>query len=194
LGYRALLFEKFSASLSTYYNDYDNVRSAARSAPPAFAGLPIFFENDLEGHTYGGELGLTYQIIEGWRLHGSYQLLLEDIHVKPGGTDINNALNETADPKNQFSLRSSIDLPQNIEFDTGLRWIDRLIANNSGTPFSVPSYFELDARIAWHPVKNLEFAIVGQNLLHDRHVEYFNGAPTEEAIQRAVYGKISWRF
>jgi iron complex outermembrane receptor protein len=194
LGYRTELSRDVSVSLSTYYNDYNNVRSASRSPAPAPFGLPIVFENNLKGNTYGGELAATWQVVENIRIHGSYQLLKEDIHVKPGTTDINNALNETADPEQQFSLRSSVELGRDVDLDGGLRWVDRLIANNSGAPMTVPSYFELDARLAWRPFKNLEMSLVGQNLLHGHHLEYFNGAPTQEAIQRAVYAKMSWRF
>ena len=76
-----------------------------------------------------------------------------------------------------------MDLPQNIELDGALRWVDQLIINNSGSPATVPSYFELDARIGWHPTKWLELSLVGQNLLHDQHLEYgFPKPRTREEI------------
>ncbi len=162
--------------------------------------LPLHYENDLEGHTYGMEASADYQVLQGWRLHGGYNLLKEDIYVAPGGFDFFNALDETADPQQQFFLRSSFDLPQNIELDGQFRWVDRLIVNNpnaNGTPTTVPSYAELDARLGWRATRRLEFSIVGQNLLHDRHAEY--GVPTvapggQEDIVRTVYGKVSWRW
>jgi len=199
LGYRAQLGDKISGSVSTYYNDYSNIRSTTLEGTPATLDLPIVFQNNLEGATDGVEVSADYQMLDWWRWHVGYDFLQENIHVKPGETDFTNGLNETADPKNQFSIRSSMDLPQNIEFDTGLRWVDDLTINNGPTAATVPSYFELDARLAWHPTKNLELSVVGQNLLHDYHVEY--GFPQsspidtqQEAIQRSVYGKITWRF
>lgn len=193
LGYRAQLTEKLSTSISTYYNDYTDIRST--SFTPATV-VPLYFANNLEGHTYGLELSVDYQVLEGWRLHGGYNLIKEHIHIKPGEVDINNALNETADPQQQFFLRSSFDLPRNIELDGALRWVDRLTINNGGTPATVPSYFELDSRLAWHPTRWLELAIIGQNLLHARHVEYGvpGGTPNQEEILRAVYGKVSIRW
>lgn len=134
-------------------------------------------------------------MVKGWRLHAGYTLLREDIRVKSGEVDIiNNALNETADPKHQFSVRSSIDLPQNVEFDIGLRWVDTLRLNNNGVVATVPSYFELDARLAWRPTPDLELAIVGQSLLHDQHVEYGLPGPGREEIERSVYAKLTWRY
>ncbi len=191
LGYRAQLSSNVVASISTFYNHYDNVRSLSMTPTTV---LPLFFDNNLEGETYGVELSSTYQITKSWRLHGGYTLLREDIHVKPGASDLNNALNETADPRHQFSVRSSMDLPHHIEFDTGLRWVDTLRVNQGGSEAKVPSYFELDARIAWHPTPGLELSLVGQNLLHDHHAEYGVPGPNREEIERSVYAKVSWHY
>jgi iron complex outermembrane receptor protein len=121
LGYRVQLGSKFFGSISTFYNEYDDVRSTSASPPPAAFGLPLFYENNLEGHTYGLELSANYQLLDWWRLRAGYTHLRENLRVKSGEFDFNNALNETADPKHQFSVRSSMNLPHNIEFDAGLR-------------------------------------------------------------------------
>lgn len=196
LGYRAQPATKLETSLSAFYNDYDHVRSTTTNSALDAFGLPfpLFFQNNIKGKTYGFELSATYQLLDWWRLHGGYDLLKEDLSIKPGKSDINNALNETADPQQQFSIRSSMDLPKNVSFDTTLRWVDELHNNNGATVGTVPSYFELQARVAWRPVKNLELSVVGQNLLHDRHPEYGFPGPAREEIVRSVYGKISWEF
>ncbi|HUB87342.1 MAG TPA: TonB-dependent receptor [Verrucomicrobiae bacterium] len=196
LGYRAELGTKLEASVSTFYNDYDNLRSTTTNSVLDVFHLPFpyYFQNNLEGCTYGAELGATYQVLDWWQLHGSYDLLKEHLYVKPGADDINDALNETADPEQQFQIRSSMDLPHDTELDAALRWVDELHNNDGATPGTVPSYFELDARLAWRPIKNLELSIVGQNLLHDHHPEYGFPSPTREEIVRSVYGKVSWQF
>ncbi|HTB85778.1 MAG TPA: TonB-dependent receptor [Candidatus Sulfotelmatobacter sp.] len=191
LGYRARLGSKVATSISAYYNQYDDVRST--SFTPATI-LPLFFQNNLEGDTYGVELSADYQVLDWWRLHGGYDFLSEHLRIKPGQTDVNNALNETADPEHQFSIRSSMDLPHQVQLDTDLRWVDTLHNNNGATPGTVPSYFELDVRLAWRVSKNVELSIVGQNLLHDHHPEYGFPSPTREEIGRNVYGKVSWQF
>jgi iron complex outermembrane receptor protein len=196
LGYRAQLNSKWETSLSAFYNDYDHLRSTVTNSTLDGFGLPFpfVFQNNLAGETHGFELSANYQVLDWWRLHGGYDLLKEDIHVKPGKSDINNALNETSDPQQQFSIRSSMNLPENIDFDTSLRWVDMLRNNNGTTVGTVPSYFELDARLAWRPMKNVELSVVGQNLLHDHHAEYGFPSPTREEITRSVYAKVSWRF
>lgn len=197
LGYRAQVGEKFTISLATFYNVYDDVRSTSLSPPDPIFGLPfpLFYENNLEGESYGAELSVVYQLLDWWRLQGGYTLVISDLDVKAGRTDFNNALNETADPRHQFSLRSSMDLPHNLELDARLRWVDSFRFNSSGVPDSVPSYFELDVRLAWRPNENWEFSIVGQNLLSPHHLEYVIASPNPRAeIERGVYGKLTWRY
>jgi iron complex outermembrane receptor protein len=95
--------------------------------------------------------------------------------------------NESHDPERYFSLRSSLDLPGHWELDAAFRYVSR-IENQQ-----VPSYEELDVRLGWRPRPELEFSIVGQNLLHDHHAEFGNVAMRRE-IERGVYGTVLWRF
>jgi iron complex outermembrane receptor protein len=200
LGYRAQISSKVSLSVSTFYNDYSSLRSIS-ATPTSYTyplALPDVFENNLEGDTYGMELSGNYQVLEGWRLHAGYDLLKEDIHPKPGTIDLDNGGYETADPQQQFSVRSSMNLTRSLDFDAGLRWVDQLHMVQSPTDGptigTVPSYFELDARMGWRVTKHLELSLVGQNLLHDRHVEYGFPNASQEAIVRSVYAKASYRW
>jgi iron complex outermembrane receptor protein len=191
LGHRAQLGARLATSLSLFYNDYSDIRSM-RPGPPGFPsfGFPLVFANDLEGETHGLELSATYQPVDAWRLRGGYTLLEEHLHIKPGGVDFSNARNEIADPEQQVTLHSALDLPANLQLDIGLRWVDTLHNNNGPRPGTVPSYFEADARVAWRLSGHLEFSIVGQNLLHDHHPEYGFPGPSRREIERGVYGKV----
>ncbi len=191
LGYRARLGPRLFLTASAFFNRYDDLRSLGIT-PVTIA--PLIFENNLEGETYGVELHGTYEVLDGWRLQGGYTLIREDIRVKPGQLDLNNALNETADPSHQFSLRSSWDLPGRVELDLGLRWVDSFRINNGGAPATVSDYAELDARIAWRPTDELEISLVGQNLLHDRHAEYGVPGPANAEVERAVHARVTWRY
>jgi iron complex outermembrane recepter protein len=191
MGYRVQINSDASASLSTFYNDYDRLRSL--SLTPVTV-LPLVYENNLVGRTYGAELSATYQVLEWWRLHGGYDLLEEHIWIKAGETDFYNALDETEDPKYQFKVRSSMDLAHDVAFDTDLRFVDNLRVDNGGVAATVPAYYELGARLAWRVTANLELSIVGQNLLHKYHLEYGPPSPDQEEIERSVFGKAAWKF
>ncbi len=192
LGYRAQFGAKTFVSASAFYNDYNNLRSLSPGPPPF--GLPFKFANNLKADTYGIELSADYQILRGWRLHGGYDFLQEDIRVKSGQVDLNNALDETADPRNQFFLRSSMDLPWRTELDVNWRWIDSVRNDNNGVAGTIPAYAEVDVRLGWHATKNLEISIVGQNLLHEQHPESGFPGPAQEQIVRGVYGKVAYRW
>lgn len=195
LGYRAQLSPKLSTSITAFYNEYDDVRSVSPSPPDIF-GLPFPFviKNNLKGETHGVELSANYQLSSWWRLYLGYSLLEENIRIKSGEVDLNNALNETADPENQVSLRSSMNLPQNVDLDANLRWVDTLYNNSGAVAGKVPSYTELNVRLGWRPTNRLELSLTGQNLLHDQHPEFGFPTPQRVEIERSIYGKVQWRF
>ncbi len=193
LGYRAQFGSKVDASISAFYNDYDHLRSVGLSPVTL---LPLTFENSLVAQTYGFEFAGNYQALPWWRWHFSYNLLDEHIHDRNGvnffTSDFFQAHNETADPQQQLQLRWSVDVTRDIDFNAALRWTDKIQVNSGSAVAAVPSYFEADARLAWRPAKQWEISLVGQNLLHNRHVEYGFPGPGQEAIGRSVYGKMSF--
>ena len=184
LGYHVRPHDRVSLSLATFYNDYDDVRSLELAAGSTNT---FVFANGLRAEAYGAELAATYQLTDWWRIRAGYTFVEKHVFLKPGSTDINQGRGEGNDPEQQFLLRSSMDLPGHLALDASIRYVDRLPA-----PY-VPSYFGVDLRLAWRPVKDLELAVVGQNLLDNQHPE-FGAAATRQEIERSVYGKITWRF
>jgi iron complex outermembrane recepter protein len=185
LGYRVQPLPRLALTLAAYYNDYDNIRSLEQANPPL--PFPVVIANELEGESYGAELTADYRVTDWWRLRAGYTELRIDIRPKPGSTDTTAGSGESHDPERYFSLRSSLDLPGHWELDAAFRYVSR-IENQQ-----VPSYGELDVRLGWRPRPELEFSIVGQNLLHDHHAEFGNVAMRRE-IERGVYGTVLWRF
>jgi iron complex outermembrane receptor protein len=185
LGYRTELANRLGLSISTFYNDYDELRSVE---PIAGAPGQSIILNGLRAKTYGVELSLAWQATDWWRLRGGYTYFKKDIDLGHSG-DVNRGRSEGNDPHHQFLIQSMINLPANFEFDSVLRYVDNL---NQRGPL-VPSYVSLDLRLGWRPTPNWEFAIVGQNLLDKTHGEF--GAPaTRQEIPRSVYGKVTWKF
>jgi len=192
LGHRGRIGTTLATSIAFFYNDYDDIRSANFDPVATF---PVFFENNVEGETYGFEFNAVYEATQWWRLSMGYTLLQEHITVKSGRFDLNNGLNEVADPEQQVQFRSSMNVASNIEFDAALRWVDELRINNAGVATSSPDYVELDVRLAWQVNEMFEASIAGQNLLHDEHVEYDPRTTNPHpAIERAVFAKLSVRF
>ncbi len=177
VGYRGQLGTQATISISTYYNQYYDIRSTVLNPVTIF---PLSFQNGLEGNTYGVEFSLTYQVSDWWQLFSSYNVLREDIKIRQGETDFNNAHNETADPGWQFTFRSTFYLPGKISISPAFRAVDQLPINASGVLKTVPSYADMDGRIAWQMSENIEISIAGRNLFHDQHVEYGAPGPARE--------------
>ena len=185
LGYRVQPQRRLSLSLAAFYNDYDDLRSVEKVNPPA--PFPIVIANGQKGESYGAELTADYRVTDWWRLRAGYTELRVHIRPKLGSTDTTFGGSESHDPNRQLFLRPSLNLPRRLEFDPSFRYVSR-IANQG-----LPGYVELDLRLAWRPVPELEFSIVGQNLLHDHHAE-FGALAARQEIERGVYGKVLWRF
>ena len=138
----------------------------------------------MKGESYGGTFLVNWSPISDWRLQLQYTFLELQLHNKPGSLDVSTPQNtEGNSPENQFSVHSFLDLPHDMAFYTGLRFVDNLPAQN------INSYIALDACLSWKPIKNMEISIIGQNLTDKSHPEF----GTNE-IERSVYGKMVWRF
>jgi iron complex outermembrane receptor protein len=198
-GYRFQPKKWLSVDAAAFYNVYDRLRSIEAvspgeietSPPSPHILVPLVAGNELFGETYGVELAVTAQATDWWRLYGSYTYLQMQLHTRHGSTDTTSEAAEGQSPHHQFSIRSSMDLPGHFEVDCGLRYVDPLPA------LDVPSYFTLDARLAWRPNRRWEISVVGQNLWDNRHPESapsaFIGTQSTE-VERAIYGKIAFNF
>lgn len=184
LGWRSSIRDGLSVDLSTFFHDYDDLRSQ-EWAPGG--GFPIVLENRLQGETYGAEIRGNLGLVERWRLHAAYAYLGKDLRLEAGSTDPTGGRNEGNDPTHRFLLRSQVDLSDRLDLELSLRHVDQL-------PFpEVPSYTELDLRLGWRATDRLELALVGMNLLDDSHPEMGPAASREE-VERSVYGRVLWTF
>jgi iron complex outermembrane receptor protein len=197
LGYRVQATKNLSLDISTFYNNYSNLRTAEPGAPfvegspaPTDIVIPFVAGNKMSGGTYGVELFADWKVIPKWRLVGSYSYLQMDIHKNANSQDPTPDIPNGSSPRHQWYLRSSIDLPKHFEQDTTLRFVDQLPSLN------VPSYYSLDAHLGWRPVTSLEFSIGGQNLLNNWHFEFMpdfvNTSPT--VVKRSIFGSITFKF
>jgi iron complex outermembrane receptor protein len=88
-----------------------------------------------------------------------------------------------------------MELPRHLELDGGVRWVGTFRFNDGGVAGVVPDYAELDLRFSWRPIPKLELSLVGQNLLHDHHLEYVgSGSSPREEIGRRVFTKAAVRW
>jgi iron complex outermembrane receptor protein len=196
IGYRIRPWKVVGFDVTGYINDYDNLRTFVQGAPdfsafPAYVIVPVLPGNQMHGRTYGTEFTVRYEPVSYWKLRASYTLLQMDLRTDPGSLDTSSASIEGNSPRHQFLVHSSLDLPGNVQFDAFFRWVDKL------PTLGVEAYPSLDLRLAWSPKEHWQIALVGQNLLDDRHAEYggisLGGAVSTE-VPRSAYVKVSFTY
>jgi len=172
-------------SLATFYSHYHGLRSLEQVNPPN--PTPIVIGNGQDGESYGAELTAQYRVADRWRVRGGYTEMRVHIWPNPGSTDTSRGASESRAPDRQLILQSSLDLPAHLELDAVFRSVGEIAHDQ------VPAYADLNARLTWRPIAALDVSVVGQNLLHDRHVEFGTPAARRE-IERGVYGMVQWHF
>jgi iron complex outermembrane receptor protein len=181
IGARIQASPRAAVSVSTFYNVYDDLRSI-EITPVTL--LPLQWGNLMKGDTYGLEAWGEYQVAAWWRLSGAANYLDQEFKFKPGSFQVLGVSQAGNDPKYQASLKSSMNLGEDLTLDTALRYVSALPEPR------VPAYVELNGRLGWNINDQVQLALSGRNLLHERHLEYTGGAP----IPRSVYVDLQWRF
>ena len=169
-----------SLEAAVFYNDYDHLRSQEPIPPITLANL-------YDGHTTGIELAGNLQPHARWLLHASYTGQRVSLRPLPGSRDATNARAEADDPSHIFSMRSYLNLPKNLELDGFFRAVGKLRASN------LPGYQELDLRIGWQAMEQLELSLMGRELLHPRHAEFAGGSSQLRYFQREFAVRVTYQ-
>jgi iron complex outermembrane receptor protein len=181
LGYRAQPSRRASYSVTLFHSVHDHLRSLE----PGPAGA-LVIGNEMEGKTDGIEAWGSLQAAERWRLSAGLLVLDQNLRLKAGSGDTSGVAAAGNDPKHQWNLRSSLDLPGRQEFDVMLRHVGPLPSPG------VPGYTALDARYAWHFERGLELALIAQNLFDRSHPEFAAPPAPPSEIERGLFLKLRW--
>jgi iron complex outermembrane receptor protein len=188
LGYRGRVTDAATVSATAYYHDYDELRT--NELIPGRLPAPIFVGNTMEGETWGVEAWGDVQLADWWRLSAGGSILRKDFRLKPGSHDVARFEAAGADPGYWVKLRSTMRLSDRLSLDLGLRHVDDVPRLTASGYVGTPAYTEASLRLAWQVSDAVELAIVGDNLLHDRHAE---GSETRRnEIPRSALVSLRW--
>ena len=187
VGYRTQPTPQTSLSVSLYYNQYSDLRT--EDFLPAGSPALIQFRNDEVGQTYGVEAWGDWRVLSWWKLSAGVNLMHKDLHVvatPPGVRATDYAGGD--DPGYQYSFRSSMNLPHDLELDFGFQVVDQL-----PNPV-VASYVQANARIAWHVTPTTELSLSGYNLIGAYQVQAITPGTPAFAPQRSIYLGLRWKY
>ncbi len=199
LGYRHLLGNQASLDLAMFYNRYQDTLTVLNPEPLTcepggidfttqpfcvaqadFLRVPLPFRNGLDGKIYGFEITADWRPLPRWRVQAHYSYS----HTDLAGGDV-----QLRHPDQQVSVRVGWDPSSAWSLDLWWRFAADV------PDLDIDSYHTLDARLAWRPAHDLEWSLVGQNLLgtHEESVsEVGDVVPVQ--VNRAIYGQVRWSF
>ncbi|WP_319575077.1 TonB-dependent receptor [uncultured Desulfobacter sp.] len=191
LGYRFIPVDSFSMDLAVFFNAYDDLRIAERSAlVPTPGGVTQYLTltNEASAETYGLEFSLKYKYSDFFQGHLAYSFL----------EDKTDGYYSFGFPRHQISLQGDFAISKNMQLNLWFRFVDEmhaLYAFDTSRTYEVDSYLTMDVRFAWQIMPDLELSVVGQNLLRGDHVEFVQesfSAPVE--VGPSAYCKLTYRF
>ena len=197
VGYRLHPMKCLSFDITAFYNIYHDLRTTtmAPTKPPIFTfpppperEFPMYIVNEYHVDTCGIEISGDLELTDWWQLSCTYSWL--HTHLFSGDEKPGLDIAEGNSPNHQFSCRSFMNLPGNLELDTAIFYVDDL----SNVYMDVPSYTRLDLRLGWQPRQNLEFSFKLENLLDNRHPEFSSSdGIVATQVPRSFYGKVTWQ-
>jgi iron complex outermembrane receptor protein len=194
-GYRLLLRKSLYFDIAAFYNHYGDLLSEditgapyVQASPGPVIILPAQLGNGLVGTTKGIEFAPEWRPLPFWRLRASYSYLQMDINKPANSPDAETPSTIVgSSPKHQIAVQSKLDFAKVFSFDLTYRYVDALPA------LTMPSYSTGDARFAWQVRRQFKLSVVGRNLFQPHHFEDGGVDPGPNiAIQRSVYGQITW--
>lgn len=191
-GYRFNHPDYFLLDSNFFVNKYSNLLTT-EPIDSAFSSAQLTLDNQMIGTVYGLEIAAQWEANNYWKFRGAYSYLDIRLQVSQESQDIQATLAQGESPQHQMSLRSFLNLPHNVSFDTLLYYVDDL------PTLSIPHYIRFDLRIGWQPKPTFELSFGIRNLFDKQHPEFTHRGltpsllvPTE--IPRATYLQLRYQF
>ncbi len=203
-GYRRQFSDTVFVDIASFYNRYEDLRSAAPGPltcqpggdvfqlNPAclfasgYVQIPITLQNETEGETFGSEATLEWRPNSDWRIQATYSYL--DIHLDGDLIVSSDEAPEIKDPHHQASLRARYEHSSKLSASLWVRYRDVV------PEYNLNARTVFDLRVEWRPVPEFEIALVGKNLNDPQEVEFqselYDVPPIE--VERSAYIQLRW--
>jgi iron complex outermembrane receptor protein len=192
IGYRYQVNRRLWFDVAAFYNNYDALSMVEQGdfyfeaqPAPAHLVMPLFFENNGFGSTYGGELTSQYQANDALVIKGGFSLLRMDLDSTSGATAPQD--HEGQSPRYQANIGSTLKVTDNVEVSGQVFRVDAL------PYFNVPAYTRVDANTMWQATSAFGVKVVGTNLLGS-HIEFGDLPSPSNEVSRSVRGELVVRF
>lgn len=186
-GYRGTFFlGRLEFESNLFYMKIDDVSASFVEDPTAMPVI-ISFGNRNRAAARGVETKFVYWLTPATSTYVNYTF--ERIEDR-----LDDVVITTATPRHKVNLGGTVYLGSGFSagMHAGYKSGYTTAPANRSLIESFPAYWRLDARLAYRPIRSVEVALAGQNLLSPRHREYIDFDGLE--VPRTYYGEVSVRF
>jgi iron complex outermembrane receptor protein len=180
IGWRAQPRPSLSYAVTAFHHRFERLRSLDLGPGGAT------FNNNFEGRLTGLSAWAQWRVSERWRINGGYSHMRQHFQALAGTAPLGGTASLGNDPRQRWTLGTSIDAGTGMEIDLQLRHIGAL-----PNP-AVPAYTALDARWGWRVRPGLELSVALRNLGDPRHPEW-GAAANRAEFERSVFVKAVWQ-
>jgi iron complex outermembrane recepter protein len=199
VGYRAQVTPRLSLDISTFSSYYHGLQTEEPGDPfftmdpaPLHLLVPLVFADNAHAHNYGAEVSVNWNVTRRWTISPGYSFLQMHVAGDPSTQDPAAGAIANESPKDQFPIRSVLNLTPRLEWEASVFRVGHLTDGGAG---STASYTRLDSRLGWRIGESMNLSVVGQNLLSPAHAEYHDTfAILHSLLARAFFVKLAWRF
>jgi iron complex outermembrane receptor protein len=195
-GYRAQLNPRLSLDTTAFLNFYRNLVTNEQGNPyvaytqagPEFT-IPLDYANLARASDYGFEVFANWRVTSKWKISPGYSAMRLFVAADRGSTDTTIAGTPGDSPKQQFEIRSALNLRKTLEWDGSLKYVAALNIQD------VPAYVRVDMRLGWRIGEFMELSVTGQNLTSRPRFEFLDdtGLFGRAEVARSVFAKLTWR-
>jgi iron complex outermembrane receptor protein len=194
IGHRIQLNSEFTIDSTAFYNDYEDLRSAAVAGfnlviPPALSSVDLQFANGGAGHSHGFETSINW--------HASSALRFELNYSQINGAFTAGLPQVTDAPENIVSLITYWSPTQNINIHTAIRYIDELETFSQSTLgfVTVDDFLTADIDVSWDINKQVTLSAHGRNLFNNKHEAFTPEIIySPHSIEPSFFAKLSYSF
>lgn len=188
----AYLDRRLQAEGSLFYMQFDDLTASFVKQEGSFFPFPtpttFSFDNSREATAKGAELKWTYRFAPARSVYVNYTYETIDDDGSTF-TEADRVLIEDATPKHKVNLGGIFRIAAGLSASVNAGYKSSYAITNSRQSeiVEVAPYWRVDARLAYNPIKDVEFFIGGKNLASPNHREF----PDFLEIPKTYYGGVS---
>lgn len=160
LGYQAELTDTVGVSVNGFYNDVKDLIQIDMKNPVMDGGVAVYsYDNVEKAQTYGGDLGINWQLNDKAQLNLGYGYL----HTKNKTTDSD----LTYSPEHKITANLQYQATDKLQLVQQVRYESKQLVDTATNSYS-PSWWGLDSRFNYAANPNLDLYLAINNLLDDQ--------------------------